>query len=161
MQERRKLITTLKVAETRLIRLAVAFFRQGKSCGLAQPGNLNIKDEEPLWKRYLGEKDRNHMYISINGWTWMPAIPFMGKRVDTICHCLGELARLNKEIKADQRELMRLDGDQKELTELESDRRESSKYPQTKSAFIQFNTQSAAYMACQTLLSFSPVHLSA
>ncbi len=161
MQERRKLVTTLEVAETRLIRLAVASFCQGKSCGLAQPGNLNIKDEEPLWKHYLGEKDRDHMYISINGWTWMPAIPFMNKRVDTICHCLRELARLNKKIKADQRELMWLDGDQKKLTKLESDRRESSKYPQTKSAFIQFNTQSAAYMACQTLLSFSPVHLSA
>jgi len=91
----------------------------------------------------------------------MPAIPFMNKRVDTICHCLEELTRLNKKIKADQRELMQLDEDQKKLTKLESDRRESSKYPQTKSAFIQFNTQSAAYMACQTLLSFSPVHLSA
>lgn len=161
MQECRKLITTLKVVKTRLIRLTVTFFCQGKSCGLAQPNNLNIKDEKPLWKRYLSEKDRDHMYISINGWTWMPAIPFMSKRVDTICHCLRELTQLNKKIKTDQRELMWLNGDQKKLIKLESDRRESSKYSQTKSAFIQFNTQSAAYMACQTLLSFSSVHLSA
>lgn len=161
MQARRKLVITLEVAETRLIRSAVASFRQGKSPELAQLGELNTKDEKPLWKRYLGEKDRDHMYIPINGWTWMPAVPFMGKRVDTICHCLGELARLNKEIEADQRELAQLDRAQKEWTELQSDRRESSKYPQTKSAFIQFNTQSAAYMACQTLLNSSPVHLSA
>ena len=159
MQACRKLVTTLEVVKTRLIRSAVKSFCQGKSCELAELGELNTRDEKSLWKRYLDEKDRNHMYIPINGWTWMPVIPFVGKRVDTICHCLEELARLNKEIEVDQRELTQLDRDQKELTKLESDRRESSKYPQTKSAFIQFNTQSAAYMACQTLLNSSPVHL--
>ena len=81
----------------------------------------------------------------------MPAIPLIGRRVDTIHHCLGELARMNREIRAE------LAG----LAELESNGRESNKYPRIKSAFIRFNTQSAAYMACQTLLNANPLQLSA
>lgn len=60
----------------------------------------------------------------------MPAIPLIGKRVNTIYHCLGELARINREIRA---ELI-------ELAEVESSRRELSKYLRIKSAFIRFNT---------------------
>ncbi len=78
----------------------------------------------------MKEKDRDHMYIPRQGYNWMLVIPLIGKRVDTIHHCLGELARINKEIRA---ELI-------ELAEVESDRRESNKYPRMKSAFIRFNT---------------------
>ena len=81
----------------------------------------------------------------------MPAIPLIGKRVDTIHHCLGKLVQINKEIKAEVTE----------LAELESNVRESSKYPRMKSAFIRFNTQSAAYMACQTLLNAHSLYSSA
>ena len=150
MRKRRKLVTALEAAETRLIRSAVTSNRQRKSDDLVQAGEANVKDG-PLWKRYLDERDRDHTYLPINGWTWMPSIPFVGKRVDTIHHCLKELARLNKEIRADQRELIEFDSDQKE----------ASRYARTNSAFIQFNSQSAAYMACQTMLSSNPLHLSA
>jgi len=109
---------------------------------------VNTEKEGPLWKRYLKEKDRDHMYIPRQGCTWIPAIPLIGRRVDTIHHCLGELARMNKEIRAD-------------LAELAASGEESSKYPRMKSAFIRFNTQSAAYMACQTLLNADPLHSSA
>ncbi len=71
---------------------------------------------------YLKEKDRDHMYIPRHGCTWMPAIPLIGRRVDTIHHCLGELARMNKEIRAELAE----------LAELESSGKESSKYPRMK-----------------------------
>ncbi len=81
----------------------------------------------------------------------MPAIPLIGRRVDIIHHCLGELARMNKEISADLTK----------LAEFELNGRESSKYSRLKSAFIRFNTQSAAYMVCQTLLNVDPLHLSA
>ena len=77
----------------------------------------------------------------------MPAIPLIEKRVDTIHHCLGELVQMNKEIRAEVTE----------LAELKSNVRESSKYLQMKSAFIRFNTQSAAYIACQTLLNAHPL----
>ena len=150
MQQRRKLVTAIEAAETRLIRSALTSCRQRKSRDLARSNDANAK-EGPLWKRYLDEKDRDHTYLPLYGWTWMPGVPFVGKRVDTIHYCLGELARLNREIR----------GEQRELAELDSDQRESSKYPRMKSAFVQFNTQSAAYMACQTILSSNPLHLSA
>jgi len=60
----------------------------------------------------------------------MPVIPLIRKRVNTIYYYFGELARMNKEIRA---ELM-------ELAEVESNRRESSKCPRMNSAFIRFNT---------------------
>ncbi len=151
IQERKKLVTTLEAAETSLITSATKSFRQHNNHDFVQSSGRDTEREGPLWKRYLKEKDRDHMYIPRKGCTWMPAIPLIGRRVDTIHHCLGELARMNKEISADLTE----------LAEFESNGRESSKYPRLKSAFIRFNTQSAAYMACQTLLNADPLRLSA
>lgn len=107
-------------------------------------------EEAPAWKRYLNEKNRDHIYLPIYGWTWMPAIPLLGKRVDTIYHCLKELELLNRQIQIKQMELAKLNSDQ----------RQSRKYPLIKSAFVQFNTQSAAYMACQTLANQNLLYLS-
>lgn len=151
IQERKKLAATLEVAETSLILSATKSFHQRKSHELAQSSRADSEKEGPLWRRYLKEKDRDHMYIPRHGCNWMPAIPLIGKRVDTIHHCLGELARMNREIRAESME----------LAEVESSGRESSKYPRMKSAFVRFNTQSAAYMACQTLLNSNPLHSSA
>ena len=61
-------------------------------------------DGEPVWKTYLTEKDRDTMRLPIFGWAWMPSLPLMGQKVDTIDHCRKELARLNVEIEQDQRE---------------------------------------------------------
>ena len=60
----------------------------------------------------------------------MLVIPLIGKRVNIIYHCLGELVRINKEIRVELTE----------LAEVESNRRELSKYPLIKSAFIRFKT---------------------
>ncbi len=151
IQERKKLVITLEAAETSLITSATKSFRQRNSHELARSSGVDTEKEGPLWKRYLKEKDRDHMYIPRQGCTWIPIIPLIGRRVDTIHHCLGELARMNKEIRADLAE----------LADFESSGEESSKYPRMKSAFIRFNTQSAAYMACQTLLNADPLHSSA
>ena len=151
IQERKTLATTLEAAETSLITSATKSFRQRKSHELPPPSGADTEKEGPLWKRYLKEKDRDHMYIPRQGCSWMPGMPFIGKRVDTIHHCLGELARMNKDIRAELTE----------LAELESNGRESSKYPRMRSAFVRFNAQSAAYMACQTLLNANPLHSSA
>lgn len=58
-------------------------------------------------------------------------LPRVGKKVDRIYHTRKELARLNAEIEADQ------------------DNSES--FPYMSSAFIQFNNQIAAHMACQSV----------
>ncbi|KAI9705268.1 MAG: hypothetical protein M1820_005266 [Bogoriella megaspora] len=84
---------------------------------------------EPVWKRYIQEKDRPTMRLPI--FSWMFSIPFVGKKVDTIFYCRKELARLNAEIEKDQSE--------------------PEKYPLMNSAFIQFNHQAAAHMACQAV----------
>ena len=69
----------------------------------------------------------------------MPSLPFLGEKVDTINHYLQELVRLNGEINLDQRQ--------------------AEKYLLMKSAFIQFNTQAAAYIACQSLARCMPLSL--
>lgn len=94
---------------------------------------------EPMWKNYLTEKDRETMRLPIFGWSWMPSIPLLGRKVDTIYYCRREVARLNVEIEQDQQE--------------------PEKYPLMNSAFIQFNHQVAAHMACQSLSHHVPQHM--
>lgn len=88
-------------------------------------------DGEPQWKKYVKEKDRDTMRLPIFGWLWMPSLPLIGKKVDTIDYCRKEVARLNVEIEKDQSE--------------------PDKFPLMNSAFVQFNHQVAAHMACQSV----------
>ncbi|KAG9194215.1 hypothetical protein G6011_04250 [Alternaria panax] len=87
--------------------------------------------EDALWRKYLKPKDRETMRLPIFSWSWWPALPLIGKKVDTIYHCRKELARLNAEIADDQAH--------------------PERFPLMNSAFIQFNHQVAAHMACQSL----------
>ena len=84
--------------------------------------------EEATWKKYIKEKDRDTMRLPPFGKQWMPSIPFVGQKVDTIYYCRKELARLNAEIEEDQAH--------------------PERFPPMNSAFIQFNHQVAAHMAC-------------
>ncbi|KAJ5990632.1 hypothetical protein N7522_010839 [Penicillium canescens] len=86
---------------------------------------------EPLWKEYIRPKDRDTMRLPIFGWSWMPSIWLLGKKVDTIDYCRKELARLNLEIEIDQQH--------------------PERFPLMNSAFVQFNHQVAAHMACQAV----------
>ncbi|EGE77717.1 DUF221 domain-containing protein [Blastomyces dermatitidis ATCC 18188] len=86
---------------------------------------------DPLWMKYIKEKDRETMRLPIFGWAWMPSLPLLGKKVDKIYHCRQEVARLNLEIEVDQRN--------------------PEKFPLMNSAFVQFNHQVAAHMACQSV----------
>jgi len=87
--------------------------------------------EDALWRQYLKPKDRETMRIPLFNLSWWPSIPLVGKKVDTIYHCRKELARLNAEIADDQAH--------------------PERFPLMNSAFIQFNHQVAAHMACQSL----------
>lgn len=87
--------------------------------------------EDALWRRYLKPKDRDTMRIPIFNKSWWPSIPLIGKKVDTIYYCRKELARLNAEIADDQAH--------------------EERFPLMNSAFIQFNHQVAAHMACQSV----------
>lgn len=71
------------------------------------------------------------MRLPIFGLSWMPSLPLLGKKVDKIDHCRKEVARLNLEIEMDQQQ--------------------PEKFPLMNSAFVQFNHQVAAHMACQSV----------
>lgn len=91
---------------------------------------------KPAWKAFLKDKDRDTMRLPIFGWQWMISLPLIGKKVDTINYCRQEVARLNLEIEQDQKE--------------------PEKFPLMNSAFIQFNHQVAAHMACQSVSHHTP-----
>ncbi|KAJ5040472.1 uncharacterized protein L3040_006128 [Drepanopeziza brunnea f. sp. 'multigermtubi'] len=90
------------------------------------------------WERYLKEKDRpTHKNPKLSWWPgWLTWIPFTGTKVDSIYWCRGELARLNLEIEMDQKH--------------------PERFPLMSSAFIQFNHQVAAHMACQAVTHHVP-----
>ncbi|MCJ1474104.1 hypothetical protein MMC13_002762 [Lambiella insularis] len=93
-------------------------------------------DSTAMWRKYLKDKDRDTMRLPIFGWNWMISLPLIGKKVDTINYCRKELARLNVEIEEDQNH--------------------PEKFALMNSAFIQFNHQIAAHMACQSVTHHLP-----
>ena len=98
--------------------------------------DYDTNEGEPMWKRYIREKDRQSMRLPIFGWQWMISLPLLGQRVDTIDYCRKEVARLNAEIEQDQEN--------------------PERFPLMNSAFVQFNHQVAAHMACQAVSHHTP-----
>ena len=94
-----------------------------------------------MWERYLRAKDRPTHRLARFSWTpgFLPGLPLISEKVDTIYWCRGELARLNLEIEIDQKE--------------------PERFPLMNSAFIQFNHQVAAHMACQAVTHHVPKHM--
>jgi hypothetical protein len=94
-----------------------------------------------VWKTYLKDSDRPTHRLAKFRWTpgWLPGIPGMNEKVDTIYWCRTELARLNLEIEMDQKS--------------------PERFPLMTSAFIQFNHQAAAHMACQSVSHHVPRHM--
>lgn len=95
------------------------------------------------WTEYVSAKQRSTMRIPKSGRSFAAKIPLLGRffstKVDTIYYCRRELVRLNREIDVD-----------KETPDA---------YPLNHSAFIQFNTQKAAQLACQSVADTSPSHM--
>jgi hypothetical protein len=92
------------------------------------------------WTEFLTPKQRKTMRIPQGNRSALFKVPLIGRffaaKVDTIYYCRRELARLNMEI--------------------ENDVENSESYPQNGSAFIQFNTQLAAHLACQAVADVTP-----
>ena len=93
--------------------------------------NFEQDPDDAAWRRFLKEQDRDTMRLPIFGWQWMPSLPLLGEKVDTIRYCRKEVARLNVEI--------------------EDDQAHPERFPLMNSAFVQFNHQVAAHMACQAV----------
>lgn len=110
---------------------------EGEAYPIAYNEDFDNEDYgEPRWKDFIRQKDRETMRLPIFGWKWMPSLWLIGKKVDTIDHCRKELARLNLEIEVDQQH--------------------PERFPLMNSAFIQFNHQVAAHMACQSVTHHLP-----
>jgi signal transduction histidine kinase len=97
------------------------------------------QDGEPVWRRYLEPKERETMRVPIFSPSWCPSLPLVGKKVDRIYYLRRELARMNLQIETDQNDV--------------------EKFPFMNSAFIQFNHQVAAHMACQSVSHHVPQHM--
>ena len=135
--ERKKMARALEAAEMKLIRLAIrsSHSRERRAESLKPRGKeptVGHDDGSQIWQHYVDPSKRPCKRLPIIRGSWVPSIPFVGTKVDTIQHCWQELARLNDEIRADQQDF--------------------NKYPLLTSAFVQFNSQEAAYMACQSLV---------
>lgn len=98
----------------------------------------HTKDEGAEWRKWVKESDRPHHRVALFDWTpgFLPGLPLINKKVDTIYWCRKELAKLNVEIEEDQKR--------------------PERYPEMNSAFIQFNNQVAAHMACQSVTHHVP-----
>jgi hypothetical protein len=100
-------------------------------------------ETKAAWTGFLTPKQRKMMRIPKDGHTAAAKIPLVGRlfttKIDTIYYCRRELARLNKEI--------------------ELDAKTPDAYPQNLSAFVQFNTQKAAHLACQSVADTEPRHM--
>ncbi|KAI6785302.1 uncharacterized protein J7T54_006944 [Emericellopsis cladophorae] len=104
------------------------------------PDHQEQDETGAVWEKYLKSKDRPTHRLPLFGNTALFGLPFITKKVDTIHYCRQELARLNVEIDEDQRHVER--------------------YPLMNSAFIQFEQQVAAHMACQSTMHHLPKHMS-
>jgi hypothetical protein len=127
------------------IKAAVPFLNQEEVQPQQYPVAYNPDYKEDahgaVWERYLKASDRPTHRLAKFGWTpgWLPGLPLINEKVDTIYWCRGELARLNLEIEIDQKE--------------------PERFPLMNSAFIQFNHQVAAHMACQAVSHHVPMHM--
>jgi calcium permeable stress-gated cation channel len=102
---------------------------------------MEDQDGKAEWEKWVKRSDRPTHRLARFDWTpgWLPGLPFLNKKVDTIFWCRKELARLNHEIETDQAN--------------------PERYPLMRSAFIQFNHQVAAHMACQSVIHHVPKHM--
>ncbi|KAG9250619.1 uncharacterized protein F5Z01DRAFT_349304 [Emericellopsis atlantica] len=102
--------------------------------------NQDQDETGAVWEKYLKAEDRPTHHLLPFGNTALFRIPLITKKVDTIHYCRKELARLNVEIEEDQNQVER--------------------YPLMNSAFVQFEQQVAAHMACQSTIHHLPKHMS-
>ncbi|CAF3442568.1 unnamed protein product [Fusarium graminearum] len=161
IDKRNKIVQQLEVAETILIK-NTHYAEQGRrSKSRATPHivseNIRIQERSNedsrgfwttdcekynssgLWHMFLGKRDRPTHRLPIVGLHWLSCIVPFSKKVDTISWCRKELDELNGRIEEHQ--------------QLSDDLLPAN------SAFIQFNTQIAAHMACQSEIHHLPEHM--
>lgn len=135
-----------QIAKSKLLEVPakVAFWQKATPVTVEYPQAIEKEyaegdDDDALWKKYVLPKDRDTLRNPIVNQPWFPRLPFVGQKTDKIYFLRKELARLNVEIEHDQQD--------------------PERFPFMNSAFIQFNHQVAAHMACQSLSHHIPQHM--
>ncbi|KAF2089789.1 DUF221-domain-containing protein [Saccharata proteae CBS 121410] len=111
----------------------------------AYEAQVKKDNEEGVWAKYIKPEDRETMRLSKyphSNWWWKirPGWwPTFGKKVDVINYCRLQLLVLNEQVVEAEQDLER--------------------YPLMNSAFIQFNHQVAAHMACQSVTHHRPKNM--
>ncbi|KAI5805205.1 hypothetical protein EDC01DRAFT_627090 [Geopyxis carbonaria] len=132
VEERTKVAMQLEAAEVKLIKLADKERRKvGGESEKVQPGMETEGESGSVAARWLPREKRPTHKLK----------PLIGEKVDTIDWCRGKLAELNPKI--DELQALHRSGEAKKLS----------------SAFIEFETQSAAQAALQTLAHNKPLHM--
>jgi hypothetical protein len=94
------------------------------------------RDAGAVWRRYVRPQERETTRLPVFAKSWFPSLPFLGRRVDRIHHLRDRLQKLNEEIK--------------------SSRGKADDYALLSNAFVRFNDQIAAHIACQSVLHSAP-----
>lgn len=89
------------------------------------------------WRRYVKPQDRETIRMPVFAKSWCPPIPFLGKKADRIHYLQDRLRELNQEIESS--------------THDQADDR-----PLLNNAFVRFNDQIAAHLACQSVVHGAP-----
>ena len=132
VRRRDDIAAALEEAEIRLIRKVLQAYSKGK-----RKGHYD-KTCEATWEAYLDKSERELVTLPEGLFAWM-LTPFLRPKVDAIDYYREEYRRLSFEI--------------------ESAKKAPERFPALNSAFIQFNTQIAAQMVCQTVLHESTDHM--
>lgn len=111
-----------------------------KSSALAFCKAAESEAEQAAWRSHIDPRQRETVRLPIFANGWCPHLPLLGKKVDRIHYLRWRLAHLNSVI--------------------ESSRMDEDKNATMNSAFIRFNRQIAAHIACQSVMHRDPHSMS-
>jgi hypothetical protein len=94
------------------------------------------RDAEAVWRRYVEPQNRETTRLPVSAKSWFPSLPLLGRKVDRIHYLRDQLQELNQEI--------------------ESTRGQADDVSLLDNAFVRFNDQVAAHLACQSVLHGTP-----
>lgn len=95
------------------------------------------RNGEAVWRRYVKPQDRETTRLPVLAKPWFPSLPLLGRKVDLIYRLREELKELNQKIESSTRD--QIDG-----------------APRLNNAFVRFNDQIAAHLACQAVIHGAP-----
>jgi hypothetical protein len=112
------------------------------SCHGGSPGSTSCtvgsnRDTDAAWRRYVKPQDRETTRLPVLALSWFPSLPLLGKKVDRIHHLRDRLQELNQEIELSTRD-------------------QAEDHPLLNNAFVRFNDQIAAHLACQSVVHGAP-----